>query len=264
MANGQTRRQIAPNPFGVISSNTSFLSDPSAGGGFGGGFAGGEPEFGSSFGSSRPIQIGGTDFNATPFGRDTPLTFTSSPFLRPEGANVVDPLQLGLAGIGQPSRTGLDALRGEALRTGPSNFARLQAQQAQENIAQQAAGGAATARGNLAARGGLSSGARERLEQNTILQSLFTGQQARQGISQADELNRQGLLRALPGAELAQFGAESGALFQEQGLLSGARQFQSAQEAQANQFENQFRLAQDELRNRLIAGQIEADAILNA
>lgn len=115
---------------------------------------------------------------------------------------------------------GLPAFRREALRQGPSPFARLQTQlqrsqelQGLENIRQSSQGRFAEASGALASRGGLSGGARERLGSAAISGGLASeqrlrraGGESRLGIFAQDEQRRQAALGALPGLELGQLG----------------------------------------------------------
>lgn len=76
-----------------------------------------------------------------------------------------------------------DAIRSKGLATGDSPWAMMQlqknqmdAQNQKQNLATQGASSAAMARNNMAMRGGLSSGARERIGQNAI-QAQMMGQQ---------------------------------------------------------------------------------------
>lgn len=110
---------------------------------------------------------------------------------------------------------GLDALRQEGLRQGPSAWAGLAKQrlgmdqrEEGENLTREAAGSLASGYSSLAAKGGLSGGARERLASSNR-SSAFGAKQAlsregmrgRLGVDLQDETNRQNVLRALPGLE---------------------------------------------------------------
>lgn len=110
----------------------------------------------------------------------------------------------------------LDAIRSQALGTGPSPWLslQLQKQEADQNTAQGQAGAqnnanAATARSSLAMKGGLSSGAAERLAKtqmsggNAAYQNVAnTGNQNRLNLQIQDQTNRQQLLSQLPQTEL--------------------------------------------------------------
>lgn len=182
-------------------------------------------------------------------------------FIRPEGQPVTPQLQSQLGNLPQLQGGAFNALRAQALQTTPSNFARLQAQRAQENIAAQSAGQAATARGNLAARGGLSTGARERVEADVARQALLGGQQARLTIGQQEAQRRQGLLQALPGLEVRRFQAAVQPQLQQAGLLQQGAQFDASQTAEANRLENLFNLAEADRQAQIFAAQLQADAI---
>ncbi len=104
----------------------------------------------------------------------------------------------------------LNQLNQEAMRKGPSKSANLmnlesdrQGLLARDNNAQTAGGNAAKARSDLAARGGLSSGARERVEQNANNDVLNLNQKTNQQVQANraqiginDEQNRLGQLQS--------------------------------------------------------------------
>ena len=104
----------------------------------------------------------------------------------------------------------LNQLNAEAMRKGPSKTANLmnlesdrQGLLARDNNAQTAGGNAAKARSDLAARGGLSSGARERVEQNANNDVLNLNQRTNQQVQANraqiginDEQNRLSQLQA--------------------------------------------------------------------
>lgn len=118
--------------------------------------------------------------------------------------------------------SGIDALKKEALRSGPSSWAMLAKQEqsmkdvaARDRAAQESAGQSAQARSNLAMRGGIDSGARERvaragmrnymdLSQNIGRESDLNNLQ----IGMTDEQNRLKTLSALPGAQAQAYGAQ--------------------------------------------------------
>lgn len=103
----------------------------------------------------------------------------------------------------------LNKMNSEAMRTGPSKSANLmnleadrQGLIARDNNAQTASGSAAKARSDLAARGGLSSGARERVEMNATNDVMNLNQKTNQAvmgnraqIGINDEQNRIGQLQ---------------------------------------------------------------------
>lgn len=152
--------------------------------------AGGDPYLGMP---GRPDYVAGYDQNTMAFA--------------PE-------LEKRLAGLNLDTR-GLDAYRAEALRKNPSRWANLQTQkQFQEEMAQreraknEGASATTNAQSALAMRGGLSSGAKERLEmagnKNQMNASQDVGRQGilnRMQIGINDETNRISQLGALPGME---------------------------------------------------------------
>ena len=116
---------------------------------------------------------------------------------------------------------GYDRFASEAMRTGPSPWANLmnqqsfaQEDQAMDSASQQQAGALAEAESNLAMRGGLSSGARERLQSQGGNDILAIGQDVsqqgaanRMQIGINDEQNRIAQLGMLPGMEMQRAGA---------------------------------------------------------
>jgi hypothetical protein len=132
----------------------------------------------------------------------------------PKTMSMTPELERRLSGINVDQR-GMNKFRGEALRTGPSSWATLanKQQNLEERMARQramseGASGAAGARSQLAMRGGLSSGAKERLardaNKNYLMMSQDIGAQGtknRGQISMNDEQNRITQLGQLPGME---------------------------------------------------------------
>jgi hypothetical protein len=116
----------------------------------------------------------------------------------------------------QLDKRGLEAFRNDALRTGPSKWAglakkniMLQERQARDLGRRESAGQAAQARSMLAMRGGLTSGARERVAKsaakdymNMSQQIGATGQTNLSQIDMNDEQNRINMLSQLPGMEV--------------------------------------------------------------
>ena len=128
--------------------------------------------------------------------------------------------------------SGVNLLRSEATRQGMSPFAQAALQAARERAGRSTASQVATQQANLAARGGLSSGARERISQGGAAQLGQLERQIGQDIFQSDLAQRAGALRALPGAEVAQ----TAPYLQLANLQQGARQFDigTAQNAYAS------------------------------
>lgn len=112
----------------------------------------------------------------------------------------------------QLNSQGLEALRGEALRTPGemSRWGQMALAQQRDQLAQQGQGQLSQARNQLAMQGGLRSGARERLAQQGMQTQLRAGQSALGGIQRQDEQNRLTLLQQLPQQELAQANYLSG------------------------------------------------------
>jgi len=119
---------------------------------------------------------------------------------------------------------GLEGVRNEALRTGPSAWRGLMEQQQgnryaglTDQLSRQSAGSMAQAQSQAAMRGGLGGGSAERLAQQSM-QGRLMGQQglSRQrqgeaiGLDVQDEQNRQGMLQNLPGMEQGYAQAKSG------------------------------------------------------
>lgn len=109
----------------------------------------------------------------------------------------------------------MDRYRAEAMRTGPSAWARLaeqaqlqEALQARDRAAGLARGTEAAARSSLAMRGGLSSGARERVARDSARNVMAMDQDVSRSlaanklqIGMNDEANRLAMLGQLPGME---------------------------------------------------------------
>lgn len=114
---------------------------------------------------------------------------------------------------------GADAIRERATATGPSAWALMMEQkqglgeaQRRDQATREMAAANATARGQLAARGGLSSGARERLARGGARDMVMAGQEtARQGmldrmnIGIQDQGQKDRFLGMMPGIEQQQF-----------------------------------------------------------
>lgn len=133
-----------------------------------------------------------------------------------EGANAVRAGYKAAGEAGQPGQSGLDALRNSALRSGPSPWATMAMQKtgadaaaARQKVTRDVAGQGATASTALAMRGGLQSGARERMARQAGMSRLNLNQDVarqeagnRMQIGINDEQNRMSNLSMLPGAEM--------------------------------------------------------------
>lgn len=128
-------------------------------------------------------------------GRPTIPGFESQ--LNPDGT-IKDTYQYSDPG----GRVGLDALRTEATRTGPSKWAQLQRTSQLDDISQAADGNLSQGMNRTAMMGGLQSGAGERMAGRNMRDKLLAQQGALGGIAQADEENRLNALSSLPGAEI--------------------------------------------------------------
>lgn len=101
---------------------------------------------------------------------------------------------------------GLEALRGEALRTGPSAWRMMEEASQKDALARSSAGQLAQARNQMAMQGGLRGGSAERLAAQGMNQNLAGNQGIARNLAIADEQKRMQAVGQLPGAELAQAG----------------------------------------------------------
>jgi hypothetical protein len=109
--------------------------------------------------------------------------------------------------LGSPLNTqGMDALRTEALRTGPSQWRMLEEQRQRDQLSQSSAGQLAQAKNQMAMQGGLRGGSAERLAGQSMRSNLTGGQNIARDLSIADEQRRMQALQALPGQEIATAG----------------------------------------------------------
>lgn len=152
---------------------------------------------------------------------DQPYRPQYHPAYDPKTQSISPGLNDQLDGIAMDTR-GIDQFRNEALRGGPSAWAQLagkqqdkQAMQARGAASKNAAGNAAEARGMLAMRGGLSSGARERIGRDSMRSQLAMDQQIGQNadnnktqIGMNDEQNRINELGQLPGMENQRYASQ--------------------------------------------------------
>jgi hypothetical protein len=112
----------------------------------------------------------------------------------------------------QLNEGGLEAMRGEALRD-PSKMSKwreIAQTQGMDQLGRQQGNQLAQAQSGLAAAGGLSQGARERLQQSSMQQGLMGQQNMWTQLAAQDEQKRQQMLGQLPGQELAAAGYKSG------------------------------------------------------
>lgn len=168
----------------------------------------------------------------------------------------------------QPAYQGAQAsikdLAGLAQSQGPTSFAQsqLEAQQTAEQLAQskaqqQAQSQAQAAQSNLAMRGGISSGSRERIASLGIGNTLAAaqnigaqGQTQRQAILGADAAYKQNLLGQLP----SQYAALGGLGLQGAGQVANVNQFAANQNFQTQQAQEGANRYTSELPIRLLAG----------
>lgn len=167
----------------------------------------------------------------------------------------------------QPDPRALQAFRQQALRTGPSAWADLAASKsyaeqaaAKDALARQAAGNLATAQSGLAMRGGLRSGAAERLQtaagRDLLNESQKLGQQGslnRMQIGINDEQNRISQLGMLPDMEL------SDARFR-----LGTRQYDLNNSIEEVNRQNKFKLKEYDNESGIWAAGKQADATANS
>lgn len=207
------------------------------------------------------------DFSAfEKLGRNAP-TFTSG--LTP-GQDSTSPQVAQALGNLQFNQQASNRLRQEALRQGPSRFTRLRAAQlpgesaaAAAGLQQQAAGQAADTRASLAARGGLTGGAAERIaEERGRATSAglrgVAGQQASQlgQLALADEQSRQAGLGSQFGRELQLLDPQ----FKRIGIGTQARQFDVGQKAAEAARKSAFDLGVFQSRQKALAGLAQAKA----
>lgn len=143
--------------------------------------------------------------------------------IRPEYSSLLDPktglmqtqYQMSTGELDPTKMEGYQAYKNNALRKGPSDWAKLMLQQQEqrrvggmEKAAAQASSSGANARASLSMRGGMSSGARERIAKSGARDLLAARQGvgrdtniANIGIQTQDEQDRQGFLKGLPGME---------------------------------------------------------------
>lgn len=169
-------------------------------------------------------------------------------------AGQIDPLKSNLQELDQRmgkvnlNTQGLEAIRQRALSQGPSAWAQMAEQkqrmeegQQRSDAAAQGASAQAQARSQLAMRGGLSGGARQRLAMQGARDMAAQGQQvgaqgqlARANIGLQDEQTRNQMLSQLPGMELQALQPEMQKVSAWQ-QMAGTEQGQDFQRQQFNQ-----------------------------
>lgn len=221
-------------------------------------------------------------FNLTGWGEKSFNIYYSVPDVtRPNYSPTFDPMNMQLAGeiegrLGklQLDKRGLDRFREEALRRGPSSWSKLSTQKqfaeelaGRERAKQEARASQAQAEADLAMRGGLSSGARERLTsggaRNLLAMSQDVSRQGninRMGIGIQDESNRLSSLQALPGMEIAALQPE----LQKEQMWEQTRQADIQRIMAENERRNQWnmQLYQEQMKDRAAAQQ--ANATMNS
>jgi hypothetical protein len=135
----------------------------------------------------------------------------SNPFARPDSPTFesqIDPatglLKKQYQQHSQLNEQGLEAMRAEALRD-PSKMSKwreIAQTQGMDQLGRQQGNQLAQAQSGLAAAGGLSQGARERLQNSSMQQGLMGQQNMWTQLAAQDEQKRMGMLGALPGQEL--------------------------------------------------------------
>lgn len=178
-----------------------------------------------------------------------------------------------LGGIGTDT-SGLSDFESQAERTGPSTWANLadqqqdaQAQQQRGQAMQQSGAQGAATESNLAMTGGLTSGARERVNRDAGRNSLGAQQTVNQNeglnklqIGVNDEQNRIQELGQLPGMENAQ--AQVG--LQKEQLQQSANQFDIGAQANEAQSQNDYSLGTYHEQMQALAASNQAQATLNS
>jgi hypothetical protein len=134
---------------------------------------------------------------------------------------------------------GIEALRNEALRTGPSAWRTLAEQQDADKLARTQAGYLTQGKNQLATTGGLSSGAAERLASRSNIEGLRQRQALAGQYALADENKRMDTLAQLPGQELnlAQFNRGT----QQQNVQNALEDIQGKRQADLASYLEQMR-----------------------
>lgn len=202
--------------------------------------------------TTDPSQMNVYNPSFVPTGLDgtaAPQTPGYNPIYDPLSMSITPELQQQLQGINLNTE-GLDAFRQQALRKGPSSWAQLaqqdqlaQASNAREQGAKQTNAQTAQADDNLAATGGLSSGARERTAQEGAKNYMAMSQDlTRQSnlndmqIGMNDEQNRIQQLGMLPGMEVQSLQPE----LQKASMWEGAKANDVSNQMQALQSTNDW------------------------
>lgn len=174
-----------------------------------------------------------------------------------------DPKTMTLSGRNQLDSRGLDAFQNEALRSGPSKWANRMGDQqnlatlnAREGATRQVQGQNALAMSTLASRGGLSSGARERVTREgakeNLLASQDIGRQNQMNMSQIginDEQNRISQLGSIPGMQLAKTS-----------MLNDVSKYDITNQLNENNYKNLFNMEQNKSEKAMYGAKMTADA----
>lgn len=149
-------------------------------------------------------------------GKDVKASIAGEDYSNVKIASAQKEVDKQLAG-NKVDQRGIDAIRERALATGPSAWATLQGKKQQQdekaaldNVRAQTAGAVAGAQNQMAMRGGLSSGASNRIAANSVKDRIAAsqgvrrqGQQDRMNLAIADEANKTDLLKTMPTTDLA-------------------------------------------------------------
>ncbi len=219
-------------------------------------------------------------FNFTGWGEKVTPQYEAQP-TQPGYQQVYDPLSMAFAPEVQKrldalalDTRGLEAFRNEALRRGPSSWAKLSTRKqfaeeadARDRAKQEARSSQAQAEADLAMRGGLSGGARERLTaggaRNLLAMSQDVGRQGglnRMQIGINDEQNRISQLGMLPGMENSNLQAQ----LQKENLWENARQSDLQRTQAENERRNQWNQMLYQQQMQAWASNRQAQATENA
>lgn len=200
---------------------------------------------------------------------DQPDMPSYTPAYDPATMGISGEIDKALPGLGL-DRSGLNAFKSDAMRKGPSEWANRAVQDqnylamdARDQGAKNSAGATATARAQLAARGGLSSGAAERLAQggadNFLNMSQGVNDLKTKNVMQIgmnDEQNRISQLGQLPGMEIAAGNYDTGL---EDMKLKGM-QYDTTNEINANNNLNQWNMGMADIAGQQWGAMKTADA----
>lgn len=144
-----------------------------------------------------------------------------------------------LADPTKDSRVGLGLLQAEATREGPSAWRTLEEAQQADQLARQSAGQLAQGQSQLAMRGGLRSGAGERMASNMAAQNLLGRQNISRMGAMGDEQRRMQAMQNLPAAELQEATFQRGT--QQYNIDNALREQYQKRIKEAKDYEEQMR-----------------------